>query len=532
MLSKILKGITELPGREDLDLIVDSDRVLIARNGVIDTEVKLSRMMRSIDVKATLRAFKMKDESVICFPAKSIASLKEVKVAISEELKDTVNTTMSNEAILLTRRIVYIKKEQIEQLEVGERDKHDFHRCIADTRDSLVLAYMFFKDYSRAVHSNFTNMLTDLDRNRKASLKLLSQNTLGIDFSDLGLVATALDLKENERYYQIYKHNRYPQSMLRLPENTISIIDDNVHGVITSIVENVKRDPWILYINTDDGQPVTAYDTANVVRVSPNSIMVDIDTNKEEVSRKMLMSAIKSNKYMKWDYILVDDLDIDMDILTSAPIILCKPNLNLREYQGNETLNKALETRDPGIVYSDEKWGFMTPGLKNLQLGTMIAEFGSARVSVADVVDYTILKSSHVLITNTEVKAFLADKELSVEQLLGEMPGLKTIVDKTLKLPVLAPYRNKYSSNSDTTIMVKENENGDITISYNSMSKGETLVMEVKGREIDTPIFDKLNEQYYGEVVLILKAIKQDTSVVFRNKDIMVISNCRNVIVL
>lgn len=448
MLSKIIKSTSTLSERENVELIVDSNRVLVVKNKIVESEIKLKRSMRSIDVKAVLRAFKMEDGLVICFPAKSIASLREINVKIGNDQAGKISGELSNEAVLLTRRSIYIDKVNLEKFDAKEREDHDFNYCIADTRDSLVLAYMFFKGYSRAVHSKYTNKLTELEQKKMALIPTPGLKVNAIDFSDLGIATTCVDLKENERYYQIYDETKYQSSMLRLEDNTFSIIDDTVHGVINNIVKSVKKEPWILHINKDSNQPIISYDMANVVRISMKSFDTsDIKgelESKERQLREIFETALRDSKYMKWDYILIDDITINPDLLSEAPVILCKPNLNLKQIQSNVAYDIFMECREPGIVYSNRTWGYMRKDLSKVKLGSMEVNVGKAKMSVIDVIDTLLQRCEEVKITHNKIEVTSERYKDSTEEVLNKVMEERGVIGGKVEFPSMWPVMNKY----------------------------------------------------------------------------------------
>ena len=455
MFTKLLDKIKLNSYRDQTELIVDLDRVIVIKNKIIVEEVKLNRIMRSIDVKATPRAFKLGPDTVTCFTSKSIASVSEVNVTLSKELEGKISTVLGQEAVLLTQRYIHMDEEQLKQYDQVDRELYNFSYCINDTRDSVVLAYMFFKGINRAVHSKFTGILTDLEKGKRIHIPAPGLNTNAIDFSELGIVSTAMDLKDAERYFQLYKEKSYQPSMFNIPTKTISVIDDTAYGVITNITENVKKHPWILYLNTDHTKPVVSYNTGNVVRISPTSIdtadLIGTIESKEMQLNRQLENTIKDNGMMKWDYVLLDNLSIDPKILPDAPTIVCNPNLRKELFLEDDRLKEYLKVFKPGILHEGEQWGFLPYNLEFSQVGDMEVRVGKTIIPVVDLIEHILRKYGSVKVEPKKIipiqlcqKADMGPTP-TMEDVVYEILETKGIEKGKITLPNMIPFINKYS---------------------------------------------------------------------------------------
>ena len=496
MFTKLLDKIKLNSYRDQTELIVDLDRVIVIKNKIIVEEVKLNRIMRSIDVKATPRAFKLGPDTVTCFTSKSIASVSEVNVTLSKELEGKISTVLGQEAVLLTQRYIHMDEEQLKQYDQVDRELYNFSYCINDTRDSVVLAYMFFKGINRAVHSKFTGILTDLEKGKRIHIPAPGLNTNAIDFSELGIVSTAMDLKDAERYFQLYKEKSYQPSMFNIPTKTISVIDDTAHGVITNISENVKKHPWILYLNTDHTKPIVSYNTGNVVRISPTSIdtsdLIGTLESKEMQLNRTLENTIKDNGLMKWDYVLLDDLSIDPKILPDAPVIVCNPNLRKELFLEDNKLQEYLNIFQAGIVHEGCKWGYMPGNLELTQVSSMEIRAGNTIIPVSDVVEHILRKYGAVKINPSSITpiALYQNEEyrVSLEDVVNEILDSKGMDRGEINLPNLVPFINKYSRDKRLTRHIKDLDENTTEIagcSYKS-STAILTIARIKTKSIPT----------------------------------------------
>ena len=496
MFTKLLDKIKLNSYRDQTELIVDLDRVIVIKNKIIVEEVKLNRIMRSIDVKATPRAFKLGPDTVTCFTSKSIASVSEVNVTLSKELEGKISTVLGQEAVLLTQRYIHMDEEQLNQYDQVDRELYNFSYCINDTRDSVVLAYMFFKDINRAVHSKFTGILTDLEKGKRIHIPAPGLNTNAIDFSELGIVSTAMDLKDAERYFQLYKEKSYQPSMFNIPTKTISVIDDTAYGVITNISENVKKHPWILYLNTDHTKPVVSYNTGNVVRISPTSIdtadLIGTLESKEMQLNRQLENTIKDNGMMKWDYVLLDDLSIDPKILPDAPTIVCNPNLRKELFLEDDRLKEYLKVFKPGILHEGEQWGYMPGDLELTQISSMEIRAGNTIIPVSDVVEHILRKYGAVKINPSSITPIVLYQNegyrVSLEDVVNEILDSKGMDRGEINLPNLVPFINKYSRDKRLTrhiIDLDENTTEIAGCSYEG-SKAILTIARIKPKSIPT----------------------------------------------